>query len=69
MRIAAAAASGTFWMETLNRKGTMLWGNDPSYKVCMSALYLLRYAKCVQVLRNAKDYGAKGDGKTVSSYG
>jgi hypothetical protein len=68
MRIASAAASGTFWMETLKRKGTVPWGNDPSYKVCMSAPYLLRHTKCVQVFRNVKDYGAKGDGKTVSSY-
>ena len=49
--IASAAAAGSFWMETITRKGTVPWGNDPSYKV----------------FRNVKDYGAKGDGKTVSS--
>jgi hypothetical protein len=26
--------AGGFWMETLARKGTVPWGNDPSYKVC-----------------------------------
>lgn len=28
------AASGTFWMEHLHRKGTVPWGDDPSYPVC-----------------------------------
>lgn len=28
------AASGTFWMEHLDRKGTVPWGDDPSYPVC-----------------------------------
>jgi hypothetical protein len=42
---------GTFWMESIARKGTSPWGNDPNYKV----------------FRNVKDYGAKGDGKTVRS--
>lgn len=44
------AAAGSFWMESIARKGTVPWGNDPSYKV----------------FRNVKDYGAVGDGKTVS---
>lgn len=39
---------GTFWMETITRRGTVPWGNDLSYKV----------------FRNVKDYGAKGDGLT-----
>lgn len=26
--------AGSFWMETLARKGTVPWGNDPMYKVC-----------------------------------
>ncbi|KAL7624109.1 hypothetical protein AAE478_005666 [Parahypoxylon ruwenzoriense] len=45
---AAAAAAGAFWMETISRKGTVPWGDDPDYKV----------------FRNVMDYGAKGDGKT-----
>ncbi|KAI1371648.1 glycoside hydrolase family 55 protein [Hypoxylon crocopeplum] len=42
------AASGTYWMEGLARKGTVPWGNDASYKV----------------FRNVLDYGAVGDGVT-----
>ena len=45
-----AAGSGTFWMEHIVRMGTVPWGDDPSYKV----------------FRNVLDYGAKGDGTTVS---
>lgn len=26
--------AGGFWMESLARKGTVPWGDDPSYKVC-----------------------------------
>jgi hypothetical protein len=26
-------AAGSFWMESIARKGTVPWGNDPSYKV------------------------------------
>lgn len=33
MRISAAAAAGAFWMETIDRKGTVPWGKDASYKV------------------------------------
>ncbi|KAI1452083.1 glycoside hydrolase family 55 protein [Annulohypoxylon moriforme] len=44
----AVAASGTFWMEGLARKGTVPWGDDPDYKV----------------FRNVLDYGAVGDGVT-----
>ncbi|OTA63183.1 glycoside hydrolase family 55 protein [Hypoxylon sp. EC38] len=44
----AVASSGTFWMEGLARKGTVPWGDDPSYKV----------------FRNVLDYGAVGDGVT-----
>ncbi|KAM7195859.1 pectin lyase-like protein [Rhypophila sp. PSN 637] len=43
----APRAVGTFWMEGIARKGTVAWGNDPSYKV----------------FRNVRDYGAVGDGK------
>lgn len=43
-----AVAGGNYWMETIDRKGTVPWGNDPSYKV----------------YRNVRDYGAVGDGKT-----
>ncbi|KAH9219718.1 pectate lyase superfamily protein-domain-containing protein [Leptodontidium sp. 2 PMI_412] len=44
----AVAATGTYWMGSLSRKGTVPWGNDPSYKV----------------FRNVLDYGAVGDGIT-----
>ncbi|KAK1750487.1 pectate lyase superfamily protein-domain-containing protein [Echria macrotheca] len=43
-------AAGTFWMETIARKGAWPWGKNPNHKV----------------FRNVKDYGAKGDGVTVS---
>lgn len=46
----AVAASGTFWMGSIARKGTVPWGDDPNYKV----------------FRNVLDYGAMGDGATVS---
>ncbi|KAL8363406.1 hypothetical protein RB601_009262 [Gaeumannomyces tritici] len=39
-------ASGTFWMESIARRGTVPFGDDPDYKV----------------FRNVLDYGAKGDG-------
>ncbi|KAJ0164375.1 putative glucan endo-1,3-beta-glucosidase [Colletotrichum tanaceti] len=42
------AASGTYWMEHLDRKGTVPWGDDPNYKVFCNVL----------------DYGAVGDGTT-----
>ncbi|KAG8162100.1 hypothetical protein KVR01_007865 [Diaporthe batatas] len=42
------AASGSYWMEALDRKGTVPWGDDPAYKV----------------FRNVRDYGAVGDGVT-----
>ncbi|KAJ3495220.1 hypothetical protein NLG97_g3548 [Lecanicillium saksenae] len=35
-----------FWMETIARKGTSPWGDDPNYKI----------------FRSVKDYGAHGDG-------
>jgi hypothetical protein len=35
----SAAAAGSFWMENIARKGTVPWGNDPSYKVSLH-LYL-----------------------------
>ncbi|KAH9207216.1 pectate lyase superfamily protein-domain-containing protein [Leptodontidium sp. 2 PMI_412] len=44
----AAAAAGTYWMQSLARKGTVPWGNDPNYAV----------------FRNVLDYGAVGDGVT-----
>lgn len=47
----AVAASGTFWMGSIARKGTVPWGDDPDYKV----------------FRNVLDYGAVGDGVTVGS--
>jgi hypothetical protein len=30
----AAPATGSFWMESIPRKGTVPWGGDASYKVC-----------------------------------
>lgn len=48
-RAVIAPRAGAFWMESIARKGTVPWGDDPSYKV----------------FRNVKDYGAKGDGVTV----
>ncbi|KAI4601994.1 hypothetical protein KJ359_010860 [Pestalotiopsis sp. 9143b] len=44
------AVSGSYWMEHLARKGTVPWGDDPDYRV----------------FRNVVDYGAVGDGVTVS---
>jgi hypothetical protein len=44
------AVSGSYWMEHLVRKGTVPWGDDPNYRV----------------FRNVVDYGAIGDGVTVS---
>ena len=44
------AVSGSYWMEHLDRKGTVPWGDDPNYRV----------------FRNVVDYGAVGDGVTVS---
>lgn len=43
-----APVRGTYWMETIARRGTVLWGNDPTYKV----------------FRNVLDYGATGNGVT-----
>ncbi|KAI1810628.1 pectate lyase superfamily protein-domain-containing protein [Poronia punctata] len=45
----ASAAAGTYWMGSIARKGTVPWGDDPSYVV----------------FRNVLDYGAVGDGATV----
>ncbi|RFU75893.1 pectin lyase fold virulence factor [Trichoderma arundinaceum] len=44
----AASASGTYWMEHIDRKGTVPWGNDQGYKI----------------FRNVLDYGATGNGVT-----
>ncbi|GFP60365.1 glucan 1,3-beta-glucosidase [Trichoderma asperellum] len=41
-RRAAAAGSGTFWMQDIARKGTVPWGDDPDYVI----------------FRNVLDYGA-----------
>lgn len=45
----AVAASGSYWMGSLDRMGTVPWGNNAIYKVFRSML----------------DYGAVGDGVTV----
>jgi hypothetical protein len=43
--------TSAFWMESIQRRGSWPWGsNSADFKV----------------FRNVKDYGAKGDGKTVS---
>ncbi|KAK3682883.1 pectate lyase superfamily protein-domain-containing protein [Podospora appendiculata] len=39
---------GTYWMESIERKGSVHWGDDLTYKV----------------FRNVRNYGAKGDGVT-----
>lgn len=43
-----APVRGTYWMETIDRRGTVPWGDDPTYKV----------------FRNVLDYGATGNGVT-----
>lgn len=35
---AATAAAGTFWMEMIDRKGSVPWGKDANYKVSLQAL-------------------------------
>jgi polygalacturonase len=42
----AAAVGGSYWMQSIARKGTVPWGGDPSYVV----------------FRNVLDYGAVGNG-------
>lgn len=64
---ARSAASGSYWMGSITRKGTVPWGGDDKYKVfeqleVYSANALLIHP---QVFRNVRDYGAKGDGTTV----
>jgi hypothetical protein len=49
-KVTKRAVSGSYWMEHLDRKGTVPWGDDPNYSV----------------FRNVVDYGAVGDGVTVS---
>lgn len=49
-KVTKRAVSGSYWMEHLDRKGTVPWGDDPNYRV----------------FRNVADYGAVGDGVTVS---
>lgn len=44
------SSAGTFWMQGLARKGTVPWGDDPTYAI----------------FRNVRDYGATGNGITVS---
>ncbi|KAK5659440.1 hypothetical protein OQA88_641 [Cercophora sp. LCS_1] len=43
-----APVRGTYWMETMDRRGTVPWGDSPTYKV----------------FRNVLDYGATGNGVT-----
>ncbi|WPJ57197.1 hypothetical protein SMAC4_12999 [Sordaria macrospora] len=45
---AATASAGTYWMQSLARKGTVPWGDEPNYAI----------------FRNVLDYGAVGDGIT-----
>lgn len=44
------AGGGTYWMGSITRKGSVPWGDDPDYAV----------------FRNVVDFGAVGDGVTVS---
>lgn len=44
------ASSGTFWMASIARKGIVPWGDNSTYAV----------------FRNVRDYGASGNGVTVS---
>ncbi|KXH55455.1 LysM domain-containing protein [Colletotrichum salicis] len=46
--ITRRAAAGSYWMESIIRKGVVPWGDDPSYTV----------------FRNVLDYGATGNGVT-----
>ncbi|KAK1638756.1 pectate lyase superfamily protein-domain-containing protein [Colletotrichum phormii] len=46
--ITRRAAAGSYWMESIARKGVVPWGDDPSYTV----------------FRNVLDYGATGNGVT-----
>jgi hypothetical protein len=48
----AVASTGTYWMGSISRQGTVPWGDDPAYNV----------------FRNVIDYGAVGDGLTVSTH-
>lgn len=48
-RLTRRQAQGSFWMESLERKGTVPWGDNSTYTV----------------FRNVLDYGAKGDYVTV----
>lgn len=57
MRIAAAAAGGSFWMESIDRKGTVPWGNDASYKVhqqftasCQFSLTVYRSSATLKII-------------------
>lgn len=43
-------SSGTFWMANIARKGIVPWGDNSTYAV----------------FRNVRDYGATGNGVTVS---
>ncbi|EGO56022.1 hypothetical protein NEUTE1DRAFT_117997 [Neurospora tetrasperma FGSC 2508] len=45
---AATTSAGTYWMQSLARKGTVPWGDEPDYAI----------------FRNVLDYGAVGDGIT-----
>ncbi|KAI6380145.1 hypothetical protein MCOR25_001796 [Pyricularia grisea] len=33
----AAAARGSYWMESIECNGTVVWDDDPSYVVCRNA--------------------------------
>ena len=53
---------------SLARKGTVPWGNDPNYVSCL-AQRLARVHQLIKtqvIFRNVLDYGAVGDGVTVS---
>jgi len=75
-----AAAAGTFWMGSIQRKGTVPWGESHLFhaaKTSFLILAIISLAGCpdiatgndttYRVFRNVLDFGAVGDGVTVRS--
>ncbi|RDA91604.1 hypothetical protein CP533_4653 [Ophiocordyceps camponoti-saundersi (nom. inval.)] len=61
-------SAATYWMQHIERKGTVPWGDDPNYKVRESLsciTYSIRiHRDLLQIFRNVRDFGATGDGTT-----
>jgi hypothetical protein len=57
----------SFWMEGVAHLGTQPLGGNSSYKVSQRRRISSNILKSEQVWRSVKDYGAVGDGVTVSS--